>query len=538
MSRSVRTNALFPDLEPVDYAESRYQNLELLRLGEQYTLFANGHQLFTFPNEYGPRDTADLVLTQHPNPKTVLLVGSRSPELVRAMLRHDVEDIEAVGLDPRVLELARPYFSEEMAAVYDDARLALMEDDGRRLLITAPVEYDTIFLNLPDPLTALVGRYYTKELYAAAKDRLAENGLLVFTFTGTPLLAGRESFDYGTILYRTASEVFEHVLAVQNDAEVFVFCSREPDVFSDDPKVLEERYRSRNLEPEEGAYRFHDLLWPDKVEKVNTVLRSGSGNLVSTDWHPRAYFHASLLWDRFVKARTVGFFRWMLKVPFWAWLALVGVIFLARLGLRFALRRPEAAMRSDLVWSVATTGLTALALEIMFIFAFQNLYGYVYEKLGLVVALFMLGLAVGANWGTERFSGRTPKGGRVGLHRIMAYMDTAVAVSAFLFVFFVWLCSHLFSGSEALFYLYLVWIGALTGMQFPLATRCRLEIRGDVAGAAGALDAADHLGAAFGALLTGVLLVPLYGLAAPVILLAILKLCTAGFQYLDSRSTG
>jgi len=534
-SRSVRTAALFPGLEPIDWAESKYQNLELLRLNEQYTLFASGHQAFSFPNQYGPTDTADLVLTEHPNPKNVLLVGTRPPELLAAMLRHNVEDIEAVDLDPRILELVKPSFTEDAAKVYNDARLALQDEDGRRYLLTEGFEYDVVFVNVPDPLTAFLGRYYTREFFEGAKGRLAEGGLLVFTFTGTPLFAGEEAFDYGGIVYRTAGEVFDHVLAVRQGSTVFVFCSREPDVFTRDPEVLEARYVERGILPKEAALRFHDLLWPDEVERLNRILEKTPKEWISTDWHPRAYFHASLLWDRFVKARTVALFRAMMRVPLWAWPAGLLVIFLIRLGIRAARRKPDSSALGDLAWSIATTGLAALALEIMFIFAFQNIYGYVYEKLGLVVGLFMLGLAIGGNWGTERFSGRTPKGGRIGFHRTMTVLDLLVAGAAVLFLGFVWLCGHLFSASELLFYLYLAGLGGLTGIQFPLAARCRLEIRQDTAGTAGVLDAADHLGAALGALLTGVFLVPVYGIAGPVIILAVLKLGTAGFQCLDSR---
>jgi len=534
-SRARRTKALFPGLEPVDWAESRYQNLELLRLEEQYTLFANGHLLFSFPDPYRPREVADLVLTQHPSPANVLVIGTRDPQLLGAMRRHGLEDVEAVDLDPRVLELARPHFNEEVGQILDDPRLTLIDDDGRRHLFDTEASYDVVFLNLPDPVTALLGRFYTLEFFQAARDHLAEGGLFAFTFTGTPGLIGRESLEYGSILYRTAMRVFDQVLAVPGDT-VFVFCSRKPDVFTRNAEVLTARYRERRLEPEEGAFRFYDLLWPERVNLANERLNRSGLHWISTDWHPRAYFFASLLWDRLVRARTVEAFRRLAQIPFWVCIAAVAVLPILRTPFRM-LRRAEASARGDLLWSIATTGLVALALEIMFIFAFQNLYGYVYEKLGLVVGLFMVGLALGGGWATERYSARTPRGGRTGLHRDMAVADLAVAACAVLLLGFVWICGRPFALSELLFDGYLVVVGLLTGAQFPLAVRCYLETRKDVAVSAGALDAADHLGAAFGALLTGVLLIPLFGLAGPAVLLALLKLGTAVFHIFDWRGT-
>jgi predicted membrane-bound spermidine synthase len=124
------------------------------------------------------------------------------------------------------------------------------------------------------------------------------------------------------------------------------------------------------------------------------------------------------------------------------------------------------------------------------------------------------------------------------MHRSMAVVDLAVAALAGLFLGFVWLCSHPFAASELVLDLYLVLLGFGTGAQFPLAARCHFEIRKSVAASAGSLDSADHLGAAFGALVTGVLLIPVFGLAGPVLLLAVLKVGTAVFEFLDSRTQG
>ena len=58
-------------------------------------------------------------------------------------------------------------------------------------------------------------------------------------------------------------------------------------------------------------------------------------------------------------------------------------------------------------------GFTLLGLEMLLLLGFQALYGYVYQQLSILVALFMVGMATGA-WlalksGTPRRGGsRTP----------------------------------------------------------------------------------------------------------------------------------
>ena len=50
-----------------------------------------------------------------------------------------------------------------------------------------------------------------------------------------------------------------------------------------------------------------------------------------------------------------------------------------------------------------------MALEIILLFAYQNIYGHLYYKVGLIVALFMLGLSLGG-WVMNRLiSGKGTK---------------------------------------------------------------------------------------------------------------------------------
>ncbi|NIR16667.1 MAG: hypothetical protein GWN86_23205, partial [Desulfobacterales bacterium] len=49
-----------------------------------------------------------------------------------------------------------------------------------------------------------------------------------------------------------------------------------------------------------------------------------------------------------------------------------------------------------ILYSVTVFGLTGISLEILIIFAFQVFFGYVYYQIGILLALFMVGLAMGS----------------------------------------------------------------------------------------------------------------------------------------------
>src|SRR5208337_4043828 len=54
-------------------------------------------------------------------------------------------------------------------------------------------------------------------------------------------------------------------------------------------------------------------------------------------------------------------------------------------------------------------GFTLIGLELLLLLAFQAIYGYVYQQLAIIIAGFMLGMALGSRWGlrgAEQVDGR------------------------------------------------------------------------------------------------------------------------------------
>jgi len=70
--------------------------------------------------------------------------------------------------------------------------------------------------------------------------------------------------------------------------------------------------------------------------------------------------------------------------------------------------------------------------------------------------------------------------------------------------------------------------GILGGLVFPLAAAVALKERDTTTGrTAGAIDAADHLGACVGALATGTLLVPVLGVSGACLVVVAIKALSA-----------
>jgi spermidine synthase len=194
-------------------------------------------------------------------------------------------------------------------------------------------------------------------------------------------------------------------------------------------------------------------------------------------------------------------------------------------------------MGGSLTASMATTGFVTMALSILWLFSFQNLYGYVYQRIGWIVALFMAGLVVGSltsvAWARRKI--RPPKAtARDGLlcSRLIA-VDLLLALLSLAAPPVLTLMASL-QGSrldllvvEGGVSLLVAVTGLLCGAAFAFGGGLQLRLRGEAATAAGSVVGADHAGACFGALATGILLVPVYGVVATAFLLAGLKLSSA-----------
>jgi len=68
--------------------------------------------------------------------------------------------------------------------------------------------------------------------------------------------------------------------------------------------------------------------------------------------------------------------------------------------------------------------------------------------------------------------------------------------------------------------------GVVTGAAFPVLLVAAAGPGGDERRSAASIEGADHLGAAFGALVTGVIWLPVYGITATCLIFAVIKVAS------------
>jgi spermidine synthase len=160
--------------------------------------------------------------------------------------------------------------------------------------------------------------------------------------------------------------------------------------------------------------------------------------------------------------------------------------------------------------------------DLMIIFTFQSIYGYVFSWIGILVASFMAGAAGGALLITRVLE-------RIENHfKVFKIIELAVIGFAITFPI-VFLAMPTYPGdAEAFFFkglfLTLSFIsGFLTGSQFPLANQLYLKKSRSLSETAGWLYAADLLGGWLGGIVGAIVLLPVLGLTGTCLTVALLK---------------
>lgn len=513
-----------------------YQNLAITESEGQFVLYANGQVIFVFPDPIGYEHSVHFVMAQNPGSKRVLLIGGNPVGDIPELLKYPIHRLVYVELDPGVGRMVRRVMPDQYDKILADPRVEYVPQDAPRFVQTCRDQFDVILINAPEPTTAGMNRFYTLEFYRNIRRILSKRGFMYTAVTSSERLQS-EAVNLGASVYRALKEVFPVVLVTAQARNRFFAGGRDAGL-TFNRSLLAMRSNSANIRTKFFRPEYFlgtDEITPEKTRYVEDKFLSAKAPL-NTNLKPVTYFYNLLLWSRFSGSGIETLLDSMRSVSSRAlakglvmaglFCLLAGVIIWGRggLGLRSPALRGGAWSRLMAGVLLATTGFCAMALEIVLIFVFQGLYGYVYTRMGLIVAMFMLGLVLGAP------SGRMmAKGKQWCAWSAMGGLELLLLLFALAVPKLVDMASlpggteQLLRWSEIVIYLAVAVVGWAVGAEFPLGNRLFCDAGGTVGTAAAITDASDHMGAAAGCLVVGVILVPVFGIGASCVVLAALK---------------
>ncbi|KPK85875.1 MAG: hypothetical protein AMS27_06365 [Bacteroides sp. SM23_62_1] len=484
--------ALYPNQELVYLKDTPYGNLAVTKSADQLNFFENTSLLFTTEDPVTNEEDVHYALLQHPEPKNILIISGGLSGIIDEILKYDVENIDYVEINPWIVKLGRKWTN-----ALDKEHVNVITRDPKLYLNTVNKKYDVILMQIPEPNTAQVNRYYTLEYFKLLKTRLNQHGLISLSLPSTINYVSVEANELNSIVFQTIHAVFENILIIPGNKNYLLASDNSLNI------NIPELVVQRNIQ---NVYVNQYYLEAGFLsERSNYIMEQLNPQApVNLDFKPVCYIQHLKYWMS------------QFNIHYWFPLGLVIIAFLVSM-----IRLKPVQL------GIFATGFAGSSIELLLILTFQILYGYVYHYTGVIITVFMGGLALGAFY-REKYIKTS----------IWSFMVIQVIIMTYAlalpFVFLIFSRIDLPGFLIHLIFAVLTLIISMaTGLQFSLGSTIlkeKLSVR------AASLYSSDLLGSAFGALLVSVLLIPLLGIINSALIIAAINLVSAGITFLTRKN--
>jgi len=459
----------------VHYEESCYSRIQVFQDGTRYILTKDGIPQSNERNISFEESMVHFGLSQVKTIHRVLTISANKGILLEIQ-KYQPEWIENIEIDPVKGKVEHqfgflPHF-ENLLSIYTDGRKYLQETSN---------DYDAVILNLPEPDTFQVNRFYTQTFFKTVQSKMNSDGVVVFSIDGFDSYLSETRNKQISSLYQTALSVFPHVKLYPGERIYFV-CGNMP-LQMDIPELLSQK----KIQTRYVQYYYYGDISQQRIEYLQAHLIPS----------------VSINYDNIPILVRLTVENWLSAFHSDFQFFIMGILALFCLC---------SFMTTTTEFVLFSSGMTLMGFEILLIFLFQMRMGDVYYQVCWIVTCFLLGLIPGAYFSS--FWIRTRNISRMLLFKLDLFI--MVMIISFL-LGLVWLP---YSVSFMLFLGFGLILSMLCGFQFPLV----LHMHETSTKAITRFFAADILGAAFGIVLVSILGIPYFGLAWTAFGLGIVKL--------------
>jgi spermidine synthase len=314
-----------------------------------------------------------------------LVLGGGVEGSAAAVLQHAPAQVDVVEINGALIELAEEHLPlGAVALAADPVRVTVA--DPRAFLRESGPDYDLILVGAPEPASGLSNRYFTREMFARARARLAPQGVLALRLPGGGNILGPHQRRRLASIHRALSEELADTVVLPGTAHLLL---ASPAPLTRNPEVLAERLRQRAITPRlvSGPYLRY-LYQNDRFAEIAAAVAS-SDTPANRDGRPVCYQHTLIIWlSKFYPAVALLELD-PARIP---WPARAVAALAAAVLLLLLRRSPGAATAAR----VGIAGFVGMALESAVILAYQSGRGALFGDLGLLLTAFMAGLTAGS----------------------------------------------------------------------------------------------------------------------------------------------
>ncbi len=484
---------LYPGQEIIYSKNTPYGNLVVTKNEGQFNFYENGVPLFSSDNTMANEENVNYAMCQHINPKNVLLISGGISGTLKEILKYPVKSVDYLEINPELIEIGENFTGN----VVQDDRIKIISTDARLFLKTSQSKYDVVLINLPDPYNAEINRYYTVEFFEELKKRLNKYAVVSTSLSPTDHYISSKEAKIQSSVYSTLKLIFQNVIIVPGGRNYFI--ASDGNLSLDITQLID----SKNITNE---YVNHYYLDDDKIKSESQLIEDAISNHIEInyDFKPTAYLFQLQKWLSHFNENYLL-------------LGLFMVLPLFILLLRFNIFST----------GLFVTGFSSISLEVIIIIAFQVLYGYVFQMLGIIITFFMVGLAIGSFYIIKKIH-----------HNFSSYSLNQYFIGIFAIMLPLCISALRYFGLNFLFiniiFIILIFIiGLLTGVQFALTAKIR---KSRISVTASDSYSSELLGSALGALVVTAFLIPYFGVTKVSLMIGIVNIITGLFILLNRKT--
>ena len=211
----------FPNL--IETTNSVYGNIVVTKENNQYSFYENGQFVYHNQEIENNESLAHLILIQHAKPENILIIGNGLNGLIDQVIKYpSILTIDYLNLDPKLTSISRKYLPDWLNQSLNDPRVKIIPIDGRTFLNQNNKKYDIIIINLPNPSTSLINRFYSLESFQLVEKSLKANGIFSTLLTVPVDYQSQEAINLSSLIIQTLKSVFPYQLLLPEDNTILI----------------------------------------------------------------------------------------------------------------------------------------------------------------------------------------------------------------------------------------------------------------------------------------------------------------------------
>jgi spermidine synthase len=459
---------LFYHQQVKECRETWHGNVAVTENSGQYNIYENGNLLFTSDNKILNEEYVHYAMLQHTSPRKVLLISGGMAGMLNEILKYNsIEKVVYIEPNTQLERIVTPYLPLPI-----DKRISLVNGDPARYIRNTHEKYDAVIMAIPDPASLQINRFYTLEYIGHLKKSMTPGGIVLYGISPAGNYLTTEKTELEASMFNNMKAFFRYVEIIPGEKDYFIASDSAISIRIGD---LSRGWENRNVYV--NPYYMDDKLITARNQSILSVIANHRN--INTEDKPHVVFSHSMQFISMFGNNNSVF--------------VMISLFLLLLPL-FFMKAPARGM--------FVAGVTASSIEITLIFIFQLVFGYVYSAIGLIIALFMAGLAIGS----------LAAGKIKDVVHIRPYACLLLAASMIIILFSYKLMEHAdFFISNLILFIILLIPSSLVGFLYVVYSGS--ENRENISTPT-VIYAADLLGSAFGIVAVTVYLLPVCGITA------------------------